>query len=76
MTEEFWLIAPFQSLKQIRLERGISQKALAEEVGISKGRYSKIENCKGGSCTIDEFVRICRALNLNATVEFREVHIN
>lgn len=76
MTKEFWLIAPFQSLKQIRLERGISQKALAEEVGISKGRYSKIENCNGGSCTIDEFVRICRALNLNATVEFREVHIN
>ena len=73
MTKELWLIAPFQSLKQIRLERGISQKALAEEVGIGRDRYSKIENCKDGFCTIDEFVRICRALNLDTTVEFRSV---
>lgn len=48
-----------KKLKQIRLQKKLTQKNLADRVGISRAYYSKIENCKEvPSYTIVKLIKI------------------
>lgn len=51
-------------LKAIRIEKGLSQKQLADMVGISQPSYSNIENGKRNP-TVKTLKKIVKALNCN-----------
>ncbi|WAM36617.1 helix-turn-helix domain-containing protein [Caldicellulosiruptor acetigenus] len=50
-------------LREIRLSRGISQYALAKELGISRQRLSNYENGKR-RLPVELAIHICRILNV------------
>lgn len=49
-------------LERVRLEKNVSQSALAEEAGVSRRTISRMENGEG--VALQTFVRIARALGL------------
>lgn len=51
-------------VKEIRKKRGMSQKALAEKVGISEGQISNIESGKR-STTVERQADIAKALHVS-----------
>lgn len=56
-----------QKLKEIRVARGISLRALAAEVGIHFGSLSKIENGKEG-CSSETLTRLAMALDTDVNL--------
>jgi transcriptional regulator with XRE-family HTH domain len=58
-----------QSIKQLRKERGISQKKFAKETGISQTYLSLVESGKR-DCTIHFLEIIAKGLNMPLSVLF------
>lgn len=54
-----------QILKEIRRETGISQRELAERVGVDFSYISKIENDRLPPPSADTIVKICEVLNIS-----------
>lgn len=52
-------------LRRIRMERKLSQRKLARELGMSQGAYWKIENGKM-KLTTDRLIALCRFYHLSA----------
>lgn len=50
-------------IKLLRKEKGISQKALAEMIGVEQSAYSKIESGKT-HLNVNTFLRICEVLQV------------
>ena len=50
-------------IKLLRKAKGISQKVLAEMIGVEQSAYSKIESGKT-HITLNTFLRICEVLNV------------
>lgn len=53
-----------QQFKEARLKAGISQKALADKVGISQPRIAELERGTGNP-TLETLQSVARALRLN-----------
>ena len=51
-----------ERLARVRLERNLTQAALAEQAGVSKRTVERME--AGGPTQLVNLVRVCRALNL------------
>lgn len=51
-----------ERLERLRLERNLTQAALAEQAGVSKRTVERIE--AGGPSQLVNLVRVCRALDL------------
>ena len=51
-----------ERLARLRLERNLTQAALAEQAGVSKRTVERME--AGGATQLVNLVRVCRALNL------------
>ncbi|HEY8608025.1 MAG TPA: helix-turn-helix domain-containing protein [Noviherbaspirillum sp.] len=62
-------LGPF--LKRLRTERGLSQTALGQKIGLSQERVSKIEN-HPENVTFDQILTLLMALDAILTVEPRE----
>ncbi|MBQ8177565.1 MAG: helix-turn-helix transcriptional regulator [Clostridia bacterium] len=52
-----------ERLKELRIQEGLSQQAMAKLLGTSQASLSKWENDIQEPC-IDEIVKICNALNV------------
>lgn len=50
-------------IKLLRKEKGISQKTLAEMIGVEQSAYSKIENGKT-HLNVNTFLQICEVLEV------------
>lgn len=50
-------------IKLLRKAKGISQKTLAEMIGVEQSAYSKIENGRT-HINLNTFLRICEVLNV------------
>lgn len=50
-------------IKLLRKEKGISQKTLAEMIGVEQSAYSKIE-CGKTHLNVNTFLRICEVLQV------------
>lgn len=58
-------------IKEVREEKGISQKDLAEKLNISQSYLSEIENNKKKNVSFELILHICNILN----VEIRKIYI-
>jgi HTH-type transcriptional regulator/antitoxin HipB len=61
-------LGPF--LKRLRMERGLSQTALGNKIGLSQERISRIEN-RPEHVTFDQILTVLMALDATLTVEPR-----
>ena len=59
-----------REIRAARLSPGLSQSAVAEAAGISRGRYGRIERGEDRQVSIDELARIGAALGLDLAVRF------
>lgn len=60
-----------EKLKEARLKAGLSQKTLAERIGMTRTSYARIE--KGQTnVTVDSLVRIAEGLGLDLLVNFAD----
>ena len=57
-------------LKQLRLEKGLSQAALGAKIGLSQERVSRIES-RPESITVDQLLTVLMALDAALAVEPR-----
>ena len=57
-------------LKQLRIEKGLSQAALGDKIGLSQERISRIES-RPESVTVDKLLTMLMALDAAFTVEPR-----
>jgi HTH-type transcriptional regulator/antitoxin HipB len=57
-------------LKQLRIEKGLSQTALGAKIGLSQERISRIEN-RPESVTVDQLLTVLMALDAALAVEPR-----
>ena len=62
LTDEVIFSELGRRLAEARLERNLTQDALAEEAGISKRTLERLES--GASTQLSAFIRVCRALGL------------
>ena len=67
LTDEVIFSELGKRLAEARLERNLTQDALAEEAGISKRTLERLES--GASTQLSAFIRICRALGLLERLE-------
>lgn len=61
-TDQLIVRALGERLSRLRLERNLTQAALAEQAGVSKRTVERIE--AGGPTQLVNLVRVCRALDL------------
>lgn len=61
-----WLLAHLREL------RGLSQKEVAERLGVSRSRISQMETSAGLSMTLEGLARYVQALGLTLRLEFRD----
>lgn len=59
-------------LSYLREERGLSQKEVAERLGVSRGRVSQLETSAGLSMTLESLARYAQALGLSLRLEFAD----
>lgn len=59
-------------LRRSRKERGISQAALADSMGLSRPAVASLEAGRQG-CTIEQFVAFCGLLNQNPWESLEEI---
>jgi transcriptional regulator with XRE-family HTH domain len=70
---EIFLTTFGDEVKRLRTEKGLSQKALAETVGVTQGFISHIEvGLVAGVRSVPFFFRLCDALGVS-TEHFREI---
>jgi transcriptional regulator with XRE-family HTH domain len=76
LTDETVLTELSSRIKQIRIDRGITQAELAEQANVSLSTLVRLES--GSSVQMDSFIRIMRALRLlgrfNVLVPEQELH--
>lgn len=58
------------NLKEIRVSKNVSQRLLAEVVGISRPVIGNIENCKTAP-RLDVMMKICNYLNVSIDDVYR-----
>src|SRR3954463_6041596 len=56
--------APSRAIRQARIERGLSLRALSARAGLPYSTLSKLENGKMG-LTYDKLIRLAQALNVD-----------
>ena len=67
LDEEFsWLLG------YLRAKRGLSQKEVAERLGLSRSRVSQLETSAGLSMTLERLARYAQALGLSLRLEFAD----
>ena len=59
-------------LKNLRRDKAISQRELAEEIGVDFSYISKIENDRLPPPAADTIVKICKALNIPTEILLAE----
>ena len=59
-------------LSYLREERGLSQKEVAERLGVSRGRVSQLEPSAGLSMSLESLARYAQALGLSLRLEFAD----
>lgn len=59
-------------LSYLREERGLSQKEVAERLGVSRGRVSQLETSAGLSMSLESLARYAQALGLSLRLEFAD----
>lgn len=65
-------------MKKLRIEKGYTQKQLAERIGVDQSYISKIEKGKTKGLTMDKFLKLADALQvtpcelLNALLKIME----
>ena len=59
-------------LSYLREERGLSQKEVAERLGVSRGRVSQLETSAVLSMTLESLARYAQALGLSLRLEFAD----
>jgi transcriptional regulator with XRE-family HTH domain len=76
LTDESVLAELGGRIKQIRIDRGITQTQLAEKANVSLSTIVRLES--GSSVQMDSFIRIMRSLRLlgkfNGLVQEQELH--
>jgi transcriptional regulator with XRE-family HTH domain len=55
-----------ERLRTRRRERGLTQNALAQQMGVAQGWLSELENARQGAVQADTVYRLCVALNCSA----------
>ncbi|BCZ93197.1 hypothetical protein TthAA37_23860 (plasmid) [Thermus thermophilus] len=59
-------------LGYLREERGLSQKEVAQRLGVSRGRVSQLETSAGLSMSLESLARYAQALGLSLRLEFAD----
>jgi transcriptional regulator with XRE-family HTH domain len=59
-------------LGYLREERGLSQKEVAERLGLSRSRVSQLETSAGLSMSLESLARYAQALGLSLRLEFAD----
>jgi transcriptional regulator with XRE-family HTH domain len=59
-------------LGYLRAKRGLSQKEVAERLGLSRSRVSQLETSAGLSMTLESLARYAQALGLSLRLEFTD----
>jgi len=59
-------------LSYLREERGLSQKEVAQRLGVSRGRVSQLETSAGLSMSLESLARYAQALGLSLRLEFAD----
>ncbi|WP_038058779.1 helix-turn-helix domain-containing protein [Thermus amyloliquefaciens] len=59
-------------LSYLREHRGLSQKEVAERLGVSRSRVSQMETSAGLSMTLEGLARYAQALGLSLRLEFTD----
>lgn len=64
-----------ETLKSMREKRGISQKAVAKHLGISRQTYSRYEE-EQGKMTVEQAISVCAFLNCDIADIFLPKNVN
>lgn len=59
-------------LKELREDRGMTQARLADEAGISREHYNRLERWGGSSVTAKTLSKLCRALGVEVGEIWRD----
>jgi len=69
-TEPFAEIS--REIIRVRLEKGLTQRQLAEKIGTSASQISRLESFNYSRMKVDTLVRIAEALGMRLAVSFQE----
>ncbi len=61
-----------QALIEVRKERGLSQRALAEKIGMSQSQLARLESGKLSTPNLSTLNRVCEGLGCTLTVVTKE----
>lgn len=66
---------PVSKIADLRRQSGLTQRQLADLVGVTESTIRNLENNRNGVDQIERVVRLCQALNCSAAdlIEYRKV---
>lgn len=67
-------VALAQKIAEMRQEKHLNQKALAEKLGVSQQFISQIETGEGKNLTLDTLIKISQSLGHHVRISFPKNH--